>query len=54
MNYADALKEANNVGASKAEGLPLLAMTLKALAAVHAINPEMAFNGAVKRLLNGQ
>jgi len=49
MTYADALKASRQVGAAHAEGLPLLAITLKTLALVHAINPERAFAGAVKR-----
>ena len=49
MTYTDALKESKQIGAAHAEGLPLLAITLKTLALVHAINPELAFDGAVKK-----
>jgi hypothetical protein len=52
MKYQDALREVERVGASKAQGLPLLAMTLRALALAHAINPKLAFDGAVKRRLS--
>jgi len=48
MTYEDALKASKKIGASKAEGLPLLAMTISTLALVHAINPMLAFDGAVK------
>jgi hypothetical protein len=54
MNYSDALKEVERVGPSKVQGLPLLAMTLRALALVHAINAELAFNGAVKQDLSAK
>jgi hypothetical protein len=49
MKYHDALREVERVGASKVQGLPLLAMTLRALALAHAINPKLAYDGAVKR-----
>lgn len=48
MHYNLALQEAERVGAANAKGLPLLAQTLWTLSRVHAINPEMAYNGAVK------
>jgi hypothetical protein len=48
MNYQDALNEADRMGASKAEGLPLLAQTIATLSLCHAINAEATFNGAVK------
>ena len=48
MTYEDALKASKKIGASKAEGLPLLAMTIAALALAHAINPKLAYDGAVK------
>ena len=51
MNYEAALKAAKKVGASKAEDLPLLAMTVATLAMVHAINPKLVYAGAVKQRL---
>ncbi len=51
MTYEEALKAAKKVGASKAEDLPLLAMTVATLAFVHAINPKLVYAGAVKRRL---
>lgn len=51
MTYEQALNAAKKVGASKAEDLPLLAMTLATLALAHAINPRLAFDGAVKKRL---
>lgn len=51
MTYEEALKAAKKVGASKATGLPFLAMTIKTLALVHAINPKLAYAGAVKHRL---
>ena len=51
MTYEAALKASKKIGASKAEGLPLLAMTVATLALVHAINPKLAYAGAVKRSL---
>jgi len=48
MSYDEALKAAKKVGASKAENEPLLAITIKTLALVHAIDPKLAFDGAVK------
>lgn len=49
MTYHDAMEEVARVGASEVQGLPLLAMTLRTLALVHAINPKLAYDGAVKR-----
>jgi len=51
MKYDEALKAAEKVGASKAENLPLLAMTVATLALAHAINPRLVYAGAVKRSL---
>ena len=51
MTYEEALKAAKKVGASKAEDLPLLAMTVETLAMVHAINPTLVYAGAVKQRL---
>lgn len=52
MSYAEALKAAKEIGASKAEGLPLLALTIKTLALVHAISPRLVFEGAVRHGLS--
>jgi hypothetical protein len=49
MSYDQALKHGAKVGASKAEGECLLAMLCKTLAAVHAINPRLVYEGAKKR-----
>lgn len=51
MTYEEALKEAKRVGASKANGFPFLAMTIKTLALVHAINPKLVYEGAIKQRL---
>ena len=48
MSYEKALEQWKKVGAGKAEGLPLLAMTCKALSLAHAINPRLAYEGARK------
>lgn len=53
MTYQQALVEAHKVGASKAEGAAYLAQVCKTLAVVHAINPEMAYKGAIKTKLDG-
>jgi hypothetical protein len=52
MSYAEALKQAKEIGASKAEGLPLLALTIKTLALVHAISPRLVYEGAVRQGLS--
>lgn len=49
MTYTQALTRAEKIGASKAEGQPLLAMLCRSLAAVHAINPALVYEGAVKQ-----
>jgi len=49
MTYQEALKEAKRVGAARSEGLPLLAQTCQAMSYVHAVNPEMLYNGAKKK-----
>jgi len=54
MNYLTALAEAQRVGASKANGLPLLAMTISTLAHVHAINPKLVYDAAVRRGLTAE
>lgn len=51
MTYEEALKAAKKVGATKAEHLPLLAMTVKTLALVHAIDPKLVYAGAVRQRL---
>ena len=51
MSYDQALKHGAKVGASKAEGECLLAMLCKTLAAVHAINPRLVYEGAKKQKL---
>jgi hypothetical protein len=48
MHYEQALKHGAKVGASKAEGDTLLAMLRQTLAAVHAINPRLVYEGAKK------
>ena len=54
MTYKTALQKAEKVGASKAEGEPLLAMLCCSLAAVHAIAPALVYEGAVKRGLDAK
>jgi hypothetical protein len=49
MRYDQALKHGAKVGASKAEGDTLLAMLCQSLAAVHAINPRLVYDGAKKQ-----
>jgi len=48
MTYEQALQAATKIGASKAEGKVLLAMLCQSLACVHAINPALVYQGAVK------
>ncbi len=45
--YKEALKQAERIGAGRAEGYGLLAQTIKSLSLFHAINPEEAYKGAV-------
>lgn len=52
MSYAEALEAAKRTGASNAEGLPLLALTVKTLALVHAISPRLVYEGAVRHGLS--
>jgi hypothetical protein len=52
MTYEKALEQMKKVGASKAEGLPLLAMTCQALSLVHAVNPKRCYDGARKMNLD--
>lgn len=54
MTYKQALQRAEKIGASKAEGKPLLAMLCCRLAAVHAIAPALVYEGAVKRGIDGK
>ena len=49
MSYDDALKHGAKVGASKAEGDTMLALLCRSLAAVHAINSRLVYEGAKKR-----
>jgi hypothetical protein len=49
MQYEQALKQAAKVGASRAEGDCMLALTCLTLAAVHAINPNLVYDGAKKK-----
>ena len=49
MTYEQALKTATKIGASKADGEVLLAMLCQSLACVHAINPALVYQGAVKQ-----
>jgi hypothetical protein len=49
MTYREALQRSEKIGASKAEGKPLLALLCRSLAAVHAINPALVYEGAVKQ-----
>jgi hypothetical protein len=48
MRYDQALKQGAKVGASKAEVDTLLAILCQSLAAVHAINPRLVYEGARK------
>ncbi len=54
MTYEHALERWKKAGASKAEGLPLLAMTCQALSLAHAINPKLAYEGAKKLNLDAR
>lgn len=54
MTYEQALKRYEEVGASKAKGLALLAMTCDSLSSVHAINPRLVYDGARKLNLDAR
>ncbi len=54
MSYKQALKEAERTGASKADGLAHLAQVCFILSRVHAVSPELIYNGAVKRRLTAR
>jgi hypothetical protein len=54
MTYEQALQAAKKIGASKAEGQILLAMLCQSLACVHAINPALVYQGAVKQGLDSK
>jgi hypothetical protein len=54
MTYEKALEQVKKVGAGNAEGLPLLAITCKALSLVHASNPKLAYDGARKLNLDAK
>lgn len=49
MRYDQALKHGAKVGASRAEGDSMLALLCQTLAAVHAINPQLVYEGAKKQ-----
>ncbi len=51
MQYDQALKHGAKVGASRAEGDSMLALTCLTLASVHAINPRLVYEGAKKKHL---
>lgn len=53
MTYQRVLKESQKVGASKAKGLPWLAAVCWMLSHVHAINPQLVYEGARKKNLDG-
>ena len=48
MTYHEALEASKKIGASKAKGLPLLALAIKTLALVHAISPRLVYEGAMR------
>lgn len=52
MTYAEALKAAKKIGAAKAEGHPLLAITISTLAVAHTISPRLVYEGAVRHGLS--
>lgn len=52
MTYHEALERAKKIGASKAEGLSLLAITVASLALVHAISPRLVYEGAMRHGLS--
>lgn len=54
MTYQQALKKAEGIGASKAEGKMLLAQICQTLAHVHAVNPALVYAGAIKQGLNAK
>jgi hypothetical protein len=54
MTYEKALERLKRVGAGNAEGLPLLAMTCKALSLSDAINAKLAYEGARKLNMDAQ
>ncbi len=49
MTYKQALQAATKIGASRAEGQTLLALLCRTLASVHAINPALVYEGAIKK-----
>ena len=54
MTYEEALNTSEQVGAAKVEGLPLLAMTIATLALVHAVNPQLVFEVAVRKRMTAE
>lgn len=49
MTYKQALQAATKVGASRAEGQTLLALLCRTFACIHAINPALVYEGAIKK-----
>jgi hypothetical protein len=49
MPYNQALTHGAKIGASKAKGDGMLALLCQSLAAVHAINPRLVYEGAKKQ-----
>jgi hypothetical protein len=49
MTYQQALKKAETVGAGKAEAEAHLAQTCRTLACIHAIDPALVYEGAIKQ-----
>ena len=49
MRYDQSLRHEAKVGASKAQGDTMLALLCCTLAAVHAINPRLVYEGAKKK-----
>jgi hypothetical protein len=54
MTYRQALKTAETVGASKAQAEAHLAQICRTLASVHAINPALVYEGAIKQGLDAR
>jgi len=52
MTYQQALKSARKIGASKTQGHAFLAMACETLASIHAINPALVYEGAIKQGLD--
>ena len=54
MTYQQALHAGKRIGTSTAEGNILLAMLCHSLAGVHAIDPALVYEGAVKQGIDGK